>query len=196
MTTTLDPGTVNNGTLSNGNLTFTHDGSTTDGGAPSTTNKVTASGGKFYFEVTTINIGGGDWGFGFCLTGNTASQFGNAVSNSVVLFSSNNVWRNGSNLGGSGNAAGPAAGNTIGVLIDFTNNRFRFDNVTAGTIGTFFTLPTETSFVARVNDNSATGAFTLNFGNSAFVGTIPAGFISWDGVAPPTPTTTSTICLS
>lgn len=177
--TTFDPAQVVHGALSGGNLTFTHDGTSTDGGDESTNNKVVASGGKFYFEVQFPTIGGGDWGFGVCKPNTTPSAFGNAVTDSVVLFSSNNVWINGSNHGVSG-GTGPTNGNTFGILLDLDNNRIRFDNITAGTTGTFFTLPTEVSFVARVNDNSAGTVFNINFGNTPFTGTLPAGFQAFD----------------
>ncbi len=181
--TTLDPATIVNGSLSNGNLTYTHGAFTSQDGARSTTSKST---GKLYFEVklNTNAAGGGNTGISIGdSTATYANQGSGLGSHGITEYlNSADVWSGGSQKGNAnGGQRSPTSGDVIGVSIDIDNHQAWFQNLTSGgTRAGPFAVVSESSYQTILVTNTSGGVYTFNFGNSAFTGTIPSGFVKWD----------------
>lgn len=181
-------GVNTNVTLSNGNRTATHNTSTSNSGARSTTQK---SSGKYYFEFTlTTNVNSDVVGI---MT--AAATYTNMVTNGTnggYLYRSGSIWSNNASAGM--NLGGRANGDIIGVAVDLDNDRIWFRVVSpsvgnwngsgtadpATNVGganlsnyTATTLAPAVGFAATLNTVT-----TMNAGNAAFTGTVPSGFTS------------------
>lgn len=182
---TLDPATLVGGSLSTDNLTFTSDGSNAASGAKTKTNKTT---GKWYFEVTIVQINGGSVGGVGAM--DKAAAFSTAVSalgthGACGFFVNGPIFINGSQPGNitlNGGARTPATGDVIGVGIDADAKTITFRNWTSGGTQTApAAMVSEANYVAAVFvDNNATHLIAkLNFGASAFFGTKFSGYSAW-----------------
>jgi hypothetical protein len=191
---TWDAATVTAVTLSGGGLVATNTGTTsTDQGVK----VIAASGkttGKYYFEVTCtlvdpLGINGPNRSIGIGTTGSTYTGMGNSATTGCAVYISGNIWVSGSNT--STNIGGLSTGVTVGVAADITGRLAWFRSslssnwngsgsnspggaggkvIPAGTIIPFCTFGGSGGTVGQV--------FTANFGASAFVGAVPAGFTS------------------
>lgn len=201
---TWDPATVTAVTLSGGNLVATNTGTTSaDQGARVAAANGKAT-GKYYFEVICTTTGGGlNNGAGVGTTASTYTGMGNLGGvTGAELYFHNNVYINNANpMAFSG--GGFFSGNVIGIAVDLDNRKIWFrkspnvstafgnwnDNATynpATNVGGL-TIPAGTMvpFVTFGGSSGVSGVvFTANFGDSAFVGAVPAGFTSgWPGSA-------------
>jgi hypothetical protein len=195
LVTTLDPShTGSNFTLSGGNLTATGSGA---GNATSRSTTSKAS-GKYYFEVTFVS-GSSSTVMTLGIANSSLSQTLNALgldaNNSIGGNSNSNIFYNSSTIG---SWKATANGDVCAVAVDFTNQLIWFQDITSqpgqwngnnsfspgGTGGAAFAA-TSGPYFAAISDNSNACQFVINFGNSAFTGSVPAGFTAWDGVAAP-----------
>jgi SPRY domain len=188
---TLDPATVTAVTLSNGNLTATNTGTTgTDQGARVATSAGKAT-GKYYMEcklTTVVPGGGGNRGFGIGTTTSTYTAMGNgAVVGDNCYCSSGGIFANGVNTAIS--ITGIVQGDTIGCAVDLDNRKIWFRKNTGVWNGNVANDPVTNvggiaipagTMVPFVTFGGVVGtagnAHTVNFGGSAFVGTVPAGY--------------------
>ena len=181
---TLDPATLVGGTLSANLLTFTSNG-TANAGALSKTNKTS---GKWYFEVTIVQMNGGSVGGVGAMDKDAAlstAVSGLGTHGACGFFSNGPIYVNGSSPGNAtmnGNHRTPATGDTIGVGIDADNKTITFRNWTSGGDQSgVITMVSESNYCAAIfMDNNATHLIaTMNFGASAFVGTKFSGYDAW-----------------
>ena len=208
--TTFDPLYTNaNGTLSGGDLVFTLTlaGVGTFGCTYGTRSKNT---GKFYFEiVNTVESGFGgsiynNWGFcggistsarnitNDILPGSDATGWGFSNRNSLGLSTDTSTWHNGVMTDWVGIPQIPAAG-YLGVAVDLDAGKVWFcangtwvggGNPATGTSPTYaFTANTTMYPAAGQGSYSPFGVSTANFGATAFLGTVPTGFVSWNTVS-------------
>lgn len=217
---TWDAATATAVTLSGGNLVATNTGttSTNQGTHVAFANGLTT--GKYYFEVTLTNFAAGA-GVGVGVGNTSATYAGMSVqaTNGAMCYM---VGHTGSGTiftsagGNTGLSIGArTTGNVIGVALDLTNSRVWFragaagnwngiagNNpsappgtgggvaVVAGTIVPFVTFGSGLTGQAGVAGN----VFTANFGDSAFVGTVPSGFTA--GFPAPSPPVRSQTAVS
>ena len=188
---TLDPATVTAVTLSGGNLVATNTGTTSadQGARVATVNAKTS--GKYYFEVTfTAGVLGNNIGIGIDTTASTYTGMGSGGTTGIELYKTNTVWSNGSNVATFSGGTWVVS-QVAGFAVDLDNRRFWVstpsgvwnDNVAnnpATNVGGL-TIPAGT-MVPFVTFGGAGGAannkLTVNFGASAFVRAVPAGFTS------------------
>lgn len=194
-TITFDSGTATAVTLSNGNLTATNTGTTSaDQGAKALSAKAS---GKWYLEytITTQQVPpGGNVGCGVGTNASTYTGMGNdATSGGMVFIGSGNVYGNGSFSSLSLGAR--SQGNVLGVAVDLDNHKIWFRVCPSGnwngqTIGfqdpasnvggvTIPSASLEPFVTFGGSSGQANNALTANFGGSAFNGTAPTGFTSW-----------------
>jgi hypothetical protein len=188
---TWDAATVTAVTLSGGGLVATSTGTTSvDQGAhvASATGK---TGGKYYFEITwtTVNAGG-NVGLGVGTTTSTYTGMGNGGTTGVLFYKGFNAWSMGVKIL-TWSASLPIVDERSGIAADLDNRKFWFRNASTAGIwnnsGTAnpatntggLTIPAGTmvpfcTFGGTLG--GAGGIFTANFGASAFVGAVPAGF--------------------
>jgi hypothetical protein len=180
-----------NTTLTNGNLTATATGS----GFIRAADKQLPAAGKFYWEVTVAKLSG-NGGIGFCPSALAAPAYNNQTC--FHINSSGSLYMNGgisvSNL------VPIVAGCTLGIAVDLVANKVWFRNTLASlwngsatadpaagvggiavpTVGQPFVVA---PLISLQNTNDAV---TANFGASAFVGAVPAGFTSgWSSTGVP-----------
>lgn len=193
-TATWDPTTVTAVTLSGGNLVATNTGTTS---ADQGVRVATASGktsGKHYFEGTmTSTYFAGNYGVGVGTPASTYTNMGNSATTGAFVFhASGNIWSNGSSSGSTLGATG--AGTVIGAAVDLDNRKIWFKKV-SGTPGNWngsgtanpatnvggITIPAGTMvpFLTFGGSSGSAGIIhTVNFGASAFTGSVPSGFTS------------------
>ena len=196
MVTTLDPAhTGANFTLSGGNLTATGNGL---GNATSRSTTSHAS-GMYYFEVTWTVAGGSTtstMGVAKSSLSTTLNVLGLDANISIGANENSNIYINNGN--GSITWVVPVNGDVCAVAVDFTNQLIWARDMTTGngywnnnaayspggTGGVSFSAISGPYFAA-ISVNSNVDQLTINFGNQAFTGAVPAGFAAWDGVAAP-----------
>lgn len=180
-------------TLSNGNLTATYNDTGSRGGIRATTSFST---GKLYYELqlnfsASSNMGG-TWASG---TKNFATTFLGGDTLSTGAYRDNSIYFNSGSLGSYITTV--ATGDWIGIALDLTNNKIWIMDITQG--GGWNNAPigsqnpaTNTGggsltgltglpwFPAAAFDAVATGTYsvTANFGGSAFLGSVPSGFVA------------------
>jgi len=189
---TFDPATAHNVTLTNGNLTATNTGTTsTDQGAHVAASAGKTS-GKYYFEVTFgASIGGVNRGVGVGTTTSTYTGMGQTGGvTGVENFMTTSVWSMGSNIANFSAGGSWSTGHTMALAVDLDNRRIWFrstgvgnwnDNaannpaitvggltIPAGTMVPFITFGGTSGFAGNV--------MTANFGATAMIGAVPAGF--------------------
>ena len=191
MAAAWDPTSVTAVTLSGGNLVATNTGTTSQdqGARVATVNGKTS--GKYYFESTwTARTGGADHGVGVGTP--TSTYIGMGFTGGVVgveAYFLGSVYANGSQVYSSG---GYTVGSVIGIAIDLDNRKAWFRLSPSGVwnnggaadpvtnVGGF-TIPAGT-MVPFVTFGGTSGAannvVTANFGDSAFVGAVPSGYIA------------------
>jgi len=190
---TLDPATITAVTLSGGNLIATNTGtSSTSQGAHvvSTSGKIA---GKIYFEATFTNIigaGGANQGVGIGTVASTYAGMGVSATTGIMMFKGGPIYSSGTNTGITFSLR--SNGDIIGIAINLDNRRGWYrvapsgnwnNNVAnnpetniggvvvpAGTMIPFLTFGDTGGQVGNIT--------TINFGASAFVGAVPAGFTS------------------
>lgn len=204
---TLDPNDFNIlGVLSNGNLTYTWDWVGSFGVAYGTFGR---SSGKYYFEVINTVAGG----YGPAIYDNWAFNAGIAqtknISNDTKVGTDADAWGfSNSNLTGLGTDSTIVSnsvvteligtsqvpeGGYLGVAVNFDAGKIWFNangtwvyggNPAVGTGPSFTFTPNVLSYPAvGAGSYSPYSSSTINFGASAFAGTIPAGFSAWGGAA-------------
>lgn len=190
---TLD-GTAINTTLSNGNLTATHSNTTDNSGVRSASLK---SAGKYYFEIAIGATHGSLDNVGIATAGATHANMTAGGVNGLVVFmslSSGAIYTNG------GSASRPitttTAGDVICAAVDLDNKKVWFRKNAAGNwnglaigsenpatnaggvsivpVGAVTPILTFGGSGTAIND-----AYTINFGQSAFLGSAPSGFGNW-----------------
>ena len=188
--TTLNLDVGANVTLSNSNRTYTSSSATTACSARSTTSK---SSSKVYFEVTVNTFGNSSFiGFG-------TSAFSDASSPGVPGWYTNSyAWREGYGIFYNAGQVDSPVGSTwatndvLAFAIDLTAQELWVNDLTqglgwndgsgnpgAGTGGYSISGVSGALNVIVANYNN-TGKYTFNFGASAFSGTMPSGFGSWN----------------
>lgn len=188
--TTLNPTDKALLTLSGLNLTFAGTGGS--GGARAITPQTT---GKFYFEVVWTTAAGNDTGCGLAKSTATFAALQSNAANGVINFHGFNIFNNGSNTGI--NPGRVNAGTTIGVAVDlggslvwFTTDGTHWNSTTVanlpsgGTGGISISGITGGNLYPVVLAQNAGDGGTCNFGDSAFVYSVPSGFAGWP-VPPP-----------
>jgi hypothetical protein len=189
MTVTWNPSLSGDATLSNGNLTLT--GNSSSYGITLAT--VAYAGGKYYAEMT-VNANGasanGDVAVGMG-TGSfsiTAAYSGQA-SNTYGYFALTGAWFNNSSQAATIQTS--PAGDIIRVAVDIGNSLIWFStnggnwnnsgaaNPATGTGGISISSIGGTGELIATVRNS--GQLTANFGASAFIYSVPSGFIAYDG---------------
>lgn len=177
-----------NVTLSGGNLTYVSTSATTACSARSTTSKSTS---KVYFEVTVVTVGD-------CFIGIGTSAFSDASSPGVPGWYTNSYgWRQNGQLfynasGISVPSAAWASSHVLAFAVDLAGQKLYLNDLTgtdgwnngsgnpgAGT-GGYSITGVSGALNAIIADYNSTGKFTFNFGGSAFSGSVPSGFVSWD----------------
>jgi hypothetical protein len=205
--TTFNPSDKSpNVALSGGNLTGHNDGSlgSSDSGVRSIAFKKS---GKYYIEGSFSALGtSGDTGWGITIGSAPLNTVGNTVANAAIYYKAGFLWVNAVNV------ATPGAyttGDTLCIALDLDNEKIWVRKGAAGlwngsgtdnpatntggkSIAAFATTGSTAIYGLFVTGGvGASGAdtFTANFGDSAFVGTAPAGFNIWSSVTG-SPTTT------
>jgi hypothetical protein len=175
-------------TLSNSNLTATAGG--TPNAIRSTTSHTT---GKFYVEFDNLFASNNFTSIGAANATAPVSSIPN-TNNSADGFNIGQIYVNGSNLGSWGGSPAPNGG----MAIDLTSQLMWWcSNVTAspqawngstsnapggaGGISITGLGGAGTPVFIYAILQSAGEAFSVNFGASAFVAAVPAGYIAWDG---------------
>jgi len=201
LTVTLDPYKYNpGGTLSNGNLTYTWSGVSFG----CTYGTIPKNSGKFYFEV--INTTPGNYGpaiydnWSFCagistgarntggdiLPGSDATGWGFSNRNISGLITDTSTWHNGVMTDLVGTSQVPQDG-YLGVAVDLDAGKVWFNangtwvgggDPAAGTSPAYTFTPNTVMYPAV--GQATIGASTANFGATAFAGTKPTGFYSWN----------------
>lgn len=181
---TLDSNTLAGGTLSADKLTFTSNG-TANAGALSKTNKTS---GKWYFEVTIVQFNGGSVGGVGAMDKDAAlstASSGLGTHGICGFFANGPIYHNGSNPGNptmNGGQRTPQVGDVIAVGIDVDNKTARFQNLTSGgTASADVPMVSESNYCAAIfMDNSSPHLIAkMNFGASAFAGTMFSGYKAW-----------------
>jgi len=181
-------------TLSSNNLVVTsYSGASTNMGARS----LFRSTGKYYFEGTYTTATSADSGFGIANSSALFNQLGGNALNGFMTYQGFTPYFNGAAVSFGSFGACPQ-GTTVGIAVDLSNTLLWVRQSAAGQwngsgtanpatgVGGFNYSAIGTS-VAPVAVPFAVGdAFTLNTGNSAFVGTLPSGFSTWGVSAAPT----------
>jgi hypothetical protein len=197
--TTFNPSDKNaNITLSGGNLTASQNGASNTWCAVRSTSSKTS--GKWYFELT-INAYDGGNGILFGLANSTMSLAngnypGVDVNGGGYQIGFNGVYQ----FGNAPVAQALGTTGTMGIAIDIDNGyvwvhstaQANYNNEASANPPTLvrgYTMPTgllggwplATPFrIVAFTPGTAGQAFVLNAGGSAFIGTIPTNFISWD----------------
>lgn len=211
---TLDPDTANPlGVLSNGNLTYTWNYSGSYGSAYGTSGRDT---GKYYFEITNTTAGGfgialyDNWAFngGLVTTRNSNNDtwpgtdpdsWGFWNTNNSGLSTDSSLWENNTPTYLTGTAQVPEGG-YLGVAVDLDAGKIWFNNngtwILSGDpeLGDnpAYTYTPPLTLYPAIGAGSLLpySASTINFGATAFAGTIPVGFSAWGGAYAGTTTAT------
>ncbi len=180
-------GTITNGTLSNGNLTFTH-----SNGLASTARSLSQkNSGKWYFEITVGTMPGANDCVGVAKSAAVDANLIFSGQHGLLSFQAGGVFSNDASTGlsiGSISTGGTvvcfaidldndkgwirngAGGNWLGQVIGSQNPA---TNTGGGSLSNY-SATTMAPFVGF--DTIVGGAYTANFGASAFSGTPPSGF--------------------
>lgn len=156
-------------------------------GALSTTAKTS---GIYYLEVqwTTLNASGRG-ALGFANTSGSLTAIPGAAGDNTVGYISDNDFYRGNAVVATNAVADHPAGDWIGVEVDMTASarKFRVKDVTRGDAWSAWVdlgSNTQTGDVyLMVSLETLNSVATVNFGASAFVGTLPSGTLPWDLVA-------------
>lgn len=183
---TLD-GTATDVTLSNGNLTATHANTNSNSGARSTALK---NSGKFYFEVTITDLEGTGDAIGILTAAGTLTNLVTNGTNCFAVYKSGNIYSNGAfstkTLGAMGD------GQVVQIAVDLDAdlgwarretidwNGQSGDNPATGVGGISMSNFSGTTLAPAIGfggTGTQTGDnMTCNFGATAFVHSVPAGF--------------------
>ena len=163
-----------NSTFSNGNTTFAS-GNSSSG----TVGNILLDTGKWYWEVKIISKAGGGDNYLVGIQGQDSTATNQApadLATGWVFYGGGNYYNN-----GSGQTAGVsyAAGNTIGVALDLTNNKIYWSkdgvfilsgNPSTGSNGISITAPASVPLggyypTATFWENSTSATFSMNFGS-------------------------------
>ena len=188
--TTFDPGQTQSPiALSGGDLIGTVTaGPSGVSGWRTTLSTDTHSTGKYAFEITSAYNYAGVFVSQLVVGVNTAQQTGNHIAKNITGFGvgADGAWLNNNTVGGFVSGIDfSVAGDTIMILVDLDAGDFSAISSSDG--GTYVGYSS--------NGNLSSGAFyaglsilatavaqgTANFGATAFVNTLPAGYMSWDG---------------
>jgi len=200
-TTTLNPASIFECVLSNGNLTATHD-AIQDNWACAFSTTTSTTGKKYCEVVTTVGdsnngfIGVADAAFVAAMSGGT-NLGGNTGGNrkSVGYGYNGAVQIEGSNLTGSP-IQGQVLNHIVAVAVDFSAKLIWYKDLTAGsnwnntggadpatgTGGLDISQLTNSPFSFAVGpgfDHTSGANYTVNFGGSAYTGSVPSGFSNW-----------------
>jgi hypothetical protein len=203
LTVTLDPYKYNaGGVLSGGNLVYTWIGGSGTFGCTYAT--VPKNSGKFYFEVVNTTPGNygpaiyDNWSFSAgistgvrntsndILPGSDATGWGFSNRNSSASTTDSSTWHSGVMTDLVGVPQIPAAG-YLGVAVDLDAGKVWFNangtwvgggDPAAGTSPAYTFTPNTVIYPAV--GQTTIGASTANFGATAFSGTKPDGFYSWN----------------
>jgi hypothetical protein len=188
---TWDSATVSAVTLSGGDLVATNTGTTSaDQGA----RVATASGktsGKYYFEVAiTTGTSGANVGIGVGTTSSTYTGLGNNGAGGNMVFTSGNIYANGTFTGLVTDAL--SVGTVAGIAVDLDNRKAWFRKAPSGswnaisgtandpasnTGGVTIPAGTMVPFVTfGGTGGAANNVRTAKFGATAFTGAVPSGF--------------------
>jgi len=178
--------------LSGGNLTATNSVNTADG-VRSTTQKLLASGGKFYFEFPTILLSNSsDW---VGLANSSWNETDGLASSNTIGLSQGGIFGSGGGFDVTG--LPDPSGHVACFALDLVNSKIwgRLDAGIWNNSGTAnpttnvggFNIPGSSGWfgAVRLQANSGSPHATVNFGASAFVQAIPSGFTSWDAFVLP-----------
>ncbi len=176
-------------TLSGGNL-IAQATNTTDGAVRGT---VSRNAGKLLVEYIFPSALGTDTGAGIANSSAVLGSVGVNATNAFILFSSGNIWFNGSFTGISSTLTIGSAGNCM--AIDFGNSRGWFRSGTGNWNGSgtpnpstntsginISTLFPSTAAFPVTSSNVASNPITINVGASAFsscTGATVSGFSAW-----------------
>jgi len=186
---TLDGVNSSQVTVSGGGLTATVNNSTNNIGARSTAVKNT---GKFYFEMTAVRITGNSMGCGLITPAGTYTNMVNDATQCLMVIPTGTIFSNNTTSGI--NIGAYVTSTVLGFAIDFPLRRAWINknggiwngaaigsqNPATG-LGGATLLPTVSFSPAVAFGGGAppvSEAATANFGASAFVGAVPAGFTS------------------
>jgi len=190
-------------TLSSSNLVATAYSGASTAGARS----LFRNSGKFYFECTFTTATTGDTGCGIANPSAAFNGLGGNALNGLMFYQGFTPYFNGAASAGFGSMGPCAQGTTICLATDLTNTLIWARQGAAGqwngsgtanpaTGGGGFNYSAIGTSVAPVCVPwAANDAFTLNIGNSAFVGTVPSGFSNWGLPAPAVPTTSRALAM-
>jgi hypothetical protein len=160
--------------------------------------------GKYYVEGVFTVFAGSQSSFGAArgdavLTG--TNSIGSTSNKALLVYKNGQIWKNGANTGLTLGAI--AAGTIIGMALDLDNDRAWLRQGAAGNwngsgLATPATPSTGTdisgtrqgpafAFFAAMSANANLDSCTINVGDSAFTGAVPAGFTSgWPTSSLPT----------
>jgi hypothetical protein len=182
--TAWNPGDRTNVTLSGSNLTAT--GVAAGNGGVRSVNGFTS--GKYYFEYTCTTWAGLTMVLG---VGNSSASLSSNTANQSVFYAGNGfIYINGAQQFPPAGIA-PSNGDVICIALDLTNKLIWFrqgaagswniamgGSPSAGTGGLDISAITSPGIYALMAHNSQAPVITANFGDSAFVGIVPSGFIA------------------
>lgn len=178
---------------SGGNLTIQQSGSSTDGGTAIGT--VAKSSGKYYFEVTYATAQALTGALIGVTTGahNNVVNLGTAGADDWVYDSSGRLNTNGSPAEVTGETVWDTTGNTVGCALDTATGKIWFKDKN----GAWLTAANDSAVESGTSPDFTAGSgtfkpiagimsgahnsnlLTVNFGQSAFVHTVPTGFTGW-----------------
>ena len=185
-------------TLSGGNLTAAANIASASGGVR-TVHSLT--GVKLYFEITLTSLGGGNVFPGVATAAASVSSSPGGVGTSVVTSSTGNIVVN--NVGSGTSLGAFSAGQIACVAIDLVGNLIWFRKTASGnwnnnvannpstgvggiSVSVLFGSANAFGYSALQTVPNGT-PFTANFGDSAFSGVVPSGYIAgFPTVAPAT----------
>lgn len=161
--------------------------------------------GKYYFEITVVTSPSGNgWLMGVMNSAGNLASFVGSDTKSFGYQVEGTCWYNGGAVTGAHMRA-PSQNAVIGVAVDLTNKLIwasdisleptvwnlgtsgtQNPNTAAGGIALNATIVDGTAVYPAFSGNNAGGthndAATINCGDSAFVGTLPTGFLAWNPV--------------
>jgi hypothetical protein len=181
MAATWNPSDLSAVTLSGGNLIATTTGA---GGVRST---LGFSAGKYYWEYTIGVFGSGNSGVGVASSTATLSTMGPTVSQAAFVYPAGSIYINGVDTTISIGAL--SAGNILAIALDVTakliwfkkaagNWNFNASANPATGVGGLSISALVSPLYAGFGVSISGQSMTANFGDTAFVGTVPAGFTS------------------
>jgi hypothetical protein len=143
--------------------------------------------GKYYWEITCNTFVNASSSIGVANTTASLASMGPTPTNTALVYPSGNIWLN--NVATGFSIGSVTNGTVIGIALDRDNQRIWFRKGAAGlwngnashdpatntgVINT--TAISSTGLYAAAAFGNASEQYTANFGDTAFVGTVPSGF--------------------